>query len=149
MIVLSLPAVPDLPVGVLWEERMDTLGARLRQLRKARGYTLLDVGAKTGLSVSFLSDVERGRTKPSLDTLEKLASTYGCAVSELLQVESEAEDDSETESPGWRQFLREHPAIDGETRDLLRRIEHRAKERARTAEDWTRMYYTLLTLLGR
>jgi transcriptional regulator with XRE-family HTH domain len=53
-----------------------TLGARLRQLRKANGWKLADVADRTGLSVSFLSDVERGRTDPSLNTLRTIADVY-------------------------------------------------------------------------
>lgn len=57
-----------------------TLGTRIRQLRKANGWTLADVAARTGLSVSFLSDIERGRTDPSLNTLDKIAAAHGLRV---------------------------------------------------------------------
>ena len=49
------------------------VGAVLRMLRKERGYSLRQLAAATGLSHSFLCDIERGRCKPSLDTLEVLA----------------------------------------------------------------------------
>lgn len=49
----------------------------LRWLRKKmRQMTLSEVAQKTGLSISFLSDMERGRVAPSLETLHKLAQVY-------------------------------------------------------------------------
>lgn len=48
----------------------------LKWLRKMRELRLRDVAAATGLSISFLSDVERGRTPPSLATLQKLGQVY-------------------------------------------------------------------------
>lgn len=58
------------------------LGERLRQLR--RPLTLKDVAALTGLSVSYLSDIERGRTEPTLRTLVKLAKLHRITVGVLL-----------------------------------------------------------------
>lgn len=126
---------------------MDALGARLRRFRKARGRTLAEVAAETGLSVSFLSDIERGRTNPSLDTLGKLARVYELNMSQLLQEEAASQEGEEPGSEGWEQFLQEHPDVDPEVADLLRRIERRAEKRARSAEDWNSMYYTLRMLL--
>lgn len=47
--------------------------AQLRLMRTVKGQTLSDVAAGTGLSISYLSDLERGRTNPSIETLEKIA----------------------------------------------------------------------------
>jgi transcriptional regulator with XRE-family HTH domain len=38
---------------------------------------LKDAAAASGLSVSYISDVERGRTLPSLGAIERLAAVYG------------------------------------------------------------------------
>ena len=38
------------------------LGARLRQLRRSRGVSLADVAEGTGISSSFLSMVEKGKS---------------------------------------------------------------------------------------
>jgi DNA-binding XRE family transcriptional regulator len=53
--------------------------------RKQRDMTLQQVAEATGLSVSFLSDLERGRTDPSLSTLKRLAACYGVPVAYLLE----------------------------------------------------------------
>lgn len=61
------------------------LGARLRALRTRQGASLADVAARTGLSVSFLSAVERGQANPSVGNLFKLADAYGTTVPGLGQ----------------------------------------------------------------
>ena len=42
----------------------DPLGARLRDRRQALGLTLKEVGDQAGLSVGFISQIERGITMP-------------------------------------------------------------------------------------
>lgn len=61
-----------------------TLSERLRDLRGQSTLTLKQLSERTGLSIQFLSDLEHGRTKPSLDTLSKLATAYGIRVTTLL-----------------------------------------------------------------
>lgn len=61
------------------------LGERIKQLRTERGYTLMfmqDIGID--LSVSYLSDIERGRTMPSLESLVKCANAFDMTVQELI-----------------------------------------------------------------
>lgn len=55
---------------------MTPLAAQLRALRVAAGLTLREACARTALSQSALSDIERGRRRPSLETLEKLLVVY-------------------------------------------------------------------------
>ena len=55
---------------------MDTLGFRIRELRQSRNLTLEQAAADTGLSVSFLSMLERDKVSVSVDNLEKLAHYY-------------------------------------------------------------------------
>jgi transcriptional regulator with XRE-family HTH domain len=49
------------------------IGQRLRSLRTKQGLSLGDIEKRIGLMRTYVSRVERGRTIPSLDTLEKLA----------------------------------------------------------------------------
>ena len=55
---------------------MPMIGLRLRELRQGRGLTLEQVAADTGLSLSFISMVERDKVSISVDNLEKLAQYY-------------------------------------------------------------------------
>lgn len=57
----------------------------IRTVRKQQKMTLAQVAEVTGLSISFLSDLERGRTNPSLSTLKRLAACYGVQVAYLLE----------------------------------------------------------------
>lgn len=53
---------------------MQDLGKRLRTLRNERGLTLAQLGQQVGLSASYLSQVERGVTMPSLSKLTTIAN---------------------------------------------------------------------------
>jgi transcriptional regulator with XRE-family HTH domain len=48
-------------------------GPKLKARRRARGMTLKQLAAKTGLSVGLLSEVERGLAQPSMSSLKKIA----------------------------------------------------------------------------
>lgn len=52
------------------------IGERLKFYRKRSGKTLRELHGLTGLSISFLSDVERGKAMPSLVTCQKLVDVY-------------------------------------------------------------------------
>lgn len=54
----------------------DTIGQKLRQLRREQKMTLEDVAQETKLSVGFLSALERSQTNASIATLQKLAKLY-------------------------------------------------------------------------
>lgn len=60
----------------------------IRAVRKQHKMTLSQVADQTGISVSFLSDLERGRTAPSLHTLELLATCYDVSLASLLEEET-------------------------------------------------------------
>lgn len=60
------------------------LGARLRALRRSRALTLVQLGAATGLSHPFLSQVERGRANLSLESLRKVAVALETSPVELM-----------------------------------------------------------------
>jgi len=53
------------------------LGTLLRGLRHEWAFTLATIADDADVSVSFLSDVERGRSKPSLETLGRIADALG------------------------------------------------------------------------
>ncbi|MCK4257662.1 MAG: helix-turn-helix domain-containing protein [Halanaerobiales bacterium] len=54
-----------------------TLGERLKQARKQKGLTLVQVENLTNVSQSYLSKIERGqRKKPSLELIRNLAKLY-------------------------------------------------------------------------
>src|SRR5579875_3313917 len=62
-----------------------TFGRRLRHLRRARGLTLAELGARVGRAPSALSLLENGRREPKLSLLEDLARELSVQVQELLR----------------------------------------------------------------
>ena len=59
------------------------LGAVLRQGRKALDWTLDAAARETGLSKTFLSELENGHREPSLRTAARLARAYGIDIAYL------------------------------------------------------------------
>lgn len=54
-------------------QREDAFGARLRELRKSRGLSLLEVAAAVGVSKPCVCQWESGKSKPRHAHLERLA----------------------------------------------------------------------------
>jgi len=60
------------------------LGRKIRDLRLRRGLTVQQLAEATGLSKGFVSQVENGRTSPSLATLQDLARSLETSVAYLV-----------------------------------------------------------------
>jgi len=60
------------------------LGARVRGLRKARGWTLEQAAQHAGLARSTLSKIENGQMSPTYDALRKLADGLRIPVPQLF-----------------------------------------------------------------
>ena len=59
------------------------LGARVRELRQERGLTLKALGRRAGLSHPFLSQLERGLARPSVGSVERIATALDVPVGAL------------------------------------------------------------------
>lgn len=64
---------------------------KIRWLREERGYTLTDFAHKAGISLSFLSEIERGAKQPSIKILEKIANTLNVSKDQLIEVNEDSE----------------------------------------------------------
>ncbi|WP_170607761.1 helix-turn-helix domain-containing protein [Ruegeria arenilitoris] len=60
------------------------LGARVRELRKARNWTLEQAASQAGLARSTLSKIENGQMSPTYDALKKLATGLEISVPQLF-----------------------------------------------------------------
>lgn len=60
------------------------LGARVRDLRKSRGWTLEQAANQAGLARSTLSKIENGQMSPTYDALRKLALGLEISVPQLF-----------------------------------------------------------------
>lgn len=59
------------------EDIMSDIGNLIRDLRIDQRLTLKDVSEKTGLSISFLSQVERSKSSVTLQSLSRIADALG------------------------------------------------------------------------
>jgi transcriptional regulator with XRE-family HTH domain len=61
------------------------LGKNLKRIRTAKGITQGDIVRSLGVSRSFISNIENGKTNPTLATIAKLAEAIGVSIDELLK----------------------------------------------------------------
>ncbi|AET68466.1 putative transcriptional regulator with cupin domain [Desulfosporosinus orientis DSM 765] len=57
---------------------------RIKEIRKQKGMTLKDLSEKTNLSISFLSQMERGKSAITMVSLKKIADVMGLPMKELF-----------------------------------------------------------------
>ena len=87
-----------------------SIGERMKELRTDKGLTLAELSERTNLSISYLSQIERDKTMPSLPTLVTIAKIFNTGLRYFF--ESEGEDGyvvrtnkGQTASPGDSQPL--------------------------------------------
>jgi len=56
---------------------------RIREIRKAKHKTLAEVSGEIGISIAYLSDIERGNRHGSEKTLKLIADALGVSVADL------------------------------------------------------------------
>ena len=71
----------------------DTLGKNIKLLRARRGLSQADFSEKAKISITFLSNIERGINYPQPDMLSKIATALGVDVNELFVVEPVSSED--------------------------------------------------------
>ena len=67
------------------KDTIPQVGRRIFAIRKARNLTLCDVQKKSGISISVLSQIERGKVNPSFSTLWQLTQSLEIDFGELLE----------------------------------------------------------------
>jgi transcriptional regulator with XRE-family HTH domain len=76
------PDAPDEPDRIRW------IGREVRSLRKARGLTLSDIAEASGLSIGYLSLLERDRATPSINALHAISRALGVTVSWFFEADA-------------------------------------------------------------
>jgi transcriptional regulator with XRE-family HTH domain len=66
------------------------IGPRLRRARTANGASLRSVATAVGVSASLLSQVETGKTQPSVSTLYAIVNHLGISLDELMGIDPPA-----------------------------------------------------------
>jgi transcriptional regulator with XRE-family HTH domain/transposase-like protein len=83
-------------------------GQRFRRLRTRRGLSLAQVARATGVSVGFLSALERGQMRSSIATLRRIARFYG---TNILSLFATAGDHPRLVRPNQRKILETTPDV--------------------------------------
>ncbi len=75
--------------------KYDLLGEKIREARKAKGYTLEQLAEILDVSTTFIGQIERAKGIPSLDTLVKIANALDISTDSLLfgELNARAADD--------------------------------------------------------
>lgn len=60
------------------------IGRQIHNLRRAKGWSLRELGQRAGVSFSHLAAIERGTSLPSLEYLEALSKALDVSISTLL-----------------------------------------------------------------
>jgi len=95
-VVMAPPDAPRVP------------GQRLRRLRTRRGLSLAQVAHKTGVSVGFLSALERGQMRSSVATLRRIARFYRTNILSFFEA---AEENPRLVHPAQRKILETTPGV--------------------------------------
>src|SRR5205809_341387 len=99
----------------------DYIGGRLRQERERQGHSLRKLAAKLGISPSALSQIETGRSRPSVGSLYSIVSELGLSFDELF-----AHSGRTAQSAALARSLARHPrTIPGEEKIVQRADERK------------------------
>ncbi|MBX2990872.1 MAG: helix-turn-helix domain-containing protein [Bacteroidetes bacterium] len=66
------------------------LGVKIKQLRAEQDLSLSELAAKSGLSVSYLSEIEKGKKYPTPDKIIQIANAIGVSFDELVSAKMSA-----------------------------------------------------------
>lgn len=130
---------------------------RLAELRRESRMTLRElrerISERTGtkLSISYLSELERTDTVPSVETLGRVAAGYDLSLYDLLAPVDSPVDFSgggtHAQYPEALRTLLQEERIDEEWAKTLSRIEFRGR-RPSTEAEWVAIYSTLNAFIG-
>ena len=63
----------------------EKLGKNLKRIRTAKGISQGEISRKLEVDKSFISNIEAGKTNPTLATIAKIAKAIGVSVGELMK----------------------------------------------------------------
>ena len=63
----------------------EKLGKNLKRIRTAKGISQGQIGRTLEVDKSFISNIENGKTNPTLSTIAKIANAVGVSVGELMK----------------------------------------------------------------
>jgi DNA-binding transcriptional MerR regulator/quercetin dioxygenase-like cupin family protein len=94
--------------GVVPADALQSPGQRFRRLRARRGLSLAQVARATGVSVGFLSALERGQMRSSVATLRRIARFYKTNILSMFETNGDAQP---LVRPSERKILETSPSV--------------------------------------
>lgn len=67
------------------KEESKKLGDNLKKIRVSKNIAQTELAETLGIDKSFLSNIENGKTNPTLSTITSLAKALGVSANELLK----------------------------------------------------------------
>ena len=131
------------------------LGDRLKELRNEKDITLKQLETKTGISLPYLSEIEREVSYPTVKVLNKIASFYKLTLAELMGGFPKKESFLKSLPKGLQELMSDNDFknyFKGERGEewvkTLQGVEFRG-ERAKTKEDWIKIFLILKDTLDK
>lgn len=121
---------------------MQQIGSRLKRARTAKGLSLRELARLSGVSPSFLSQIENGKSQPSIATLFEFARQLEVPIDTLFD-----EDDIASEPAAEQRQTHLDPSAAWSNTEYSNRISvihptHRASLDAATGVNWERLAAT-------
>ena len=69
-------------------EAQEGVGEQLRELRRAKGMTLTEVASEAGISVGYLSQIERNQSRLPIGVLRRISDVLGIHINYFFQREA-------------------------------------------------------------
>lgn len=91
------------------------LGKAIKKFRKERNISQSDLCREAGISLTFLSQIENGRNKPSQDTMEKISEVLGVPVAIIQFYGIEETDIAKNKRSQFKDIF---PMVDNLLKDL-------------------------------
>ena len=107
----------------------ERIGRQVQQIRKRKGLSQADLAEDTGMSVAYISHIETGIKKASLESVVKIANALGVTVDQILsgnQTNNRAEYQSEL-----GELMKDCSGYErGVIHDIAKAVKHSLRERS-------------------
>ena len=109
------------------------ISKKLKLMRKENNLTLKELSIKSGISISFISDIENGRRNPSIEKLKILARALDIPAGEFLKEETDylinGRDSEEVMA-----LARDMKWLDDSDKDILKTLINTMRKRGRDSQ---------------
>lgn len=70
-------------------EDINNIGSRIKDRRKRMSLTISEMAMYTGLSIGYLSNIERNQTSPTLGNLKTICEALGVTITDMIRTDIE------------------------------------------------------------